>query len=77
MQTKEKHDVDALLEHPEIKEAFAEFGAFKSKFREEVRSAFILIEGDELPDFTSLNEEYDSRLRELKDRIRAVVKADR
>ena len=76
MQTTEKHNIDALLDLPEMKAALADFRTLQSDFRTELWIAFLETDEDELPDVRPLNERYDSRFRELKDRVRAIAKAN-
>ena len=73
--SKKSWDTDALLELPEMRETLAEFRATQEEFRTELWIAFLECEDDELPDVRPLNQKYDSRLRELKNRVRAIAKA--
>ena len=82
MQTVEREsrktwDTDALLELPEMKVALDEFRNFQADFRRELWLAFLETDDDELPDVRPLNEKYDSHLRDLKERIRAIAEANR
>ncbi len=66
-------DVDALLEVPEIKEAFERFTEIKEEYLANARQIIHATPLDELPDLTNLYEEYETRLEAQKTEVRRLV----
>ena len=74
MVVKEKsHDVDRLLEIPEIREAMDRYQEIQSEYRQAVIDAVRAAPGNELPDVEEIEAKYNTKLEAQREEVMSLV----